>query len=61
MANRVSDAEVRAIMTSVDDALTDLDPFIDAANIIVDKVASCATAKGGTLRSTRARWTWAWT
>jgi len=51
---RTSQGAVQAILLDDYDSVNSpsLQPFIDTANVIVSRVATCATAKGKTLSST---------
>lgn len=49
---RTTSNAVRAILGNHYDGTTSLEPFIDTATAIVDKIATCATARSVTLGST---------
>lgn len=52
MAIRTNNKLVEAVLGDNYNGTTNLTPFIDAANAIVNRVATCATDKGETLTAT---------
>lgn len=49
---RTTSSQVQGVLAANYDGSTSLTPFIDSASAVVDRVATCATAKGITLSST---------
>lgn len=62
MARRTTPSDVQAVLQSDYDSSTspDLDPYIRSANLMVDRVVTCATAKGITLTTDEKLWIETW-